>query len=54
MEREKIVNVEKCFEKQMEVMYKATGIETDLCGKCFAVCLYTQKYLKGNYGDSET
>lgn len=19
--------------------------ETDLCGKCFAVCLYTQKYL---------
>ena len=25
-----------------------TGIETDLCGKCFAVCAYTQKYLIKN------
>ena len=25
---------------------QATGIETDLCGLCFAVCPYTQKYLK--------
>lgn len=45
MEREKIVDVEKCFKKQMEIMYGATGIETDLCGKCFAVCLFTQRYL---------
>lgn len=47
MEREKIVDVDKCFEKQLEIMTAATGIQTDLCGKCFAVCVYTQKYLKG-------
>lgn len=46
MEREKIVNVEKCYQKQLEIMYERTGIKTDLCGKCFAVCTYTQKYLK--------
>lgn len=45
MQREKIVDVEKCYKKQMEIMYEETGIKTDLCGKCFAVCLYTQKYL---------
>ena len=46
MAREKIVNVEKCYQKQLEIMYERTGIKTDLCGKCFAVCTYTQKYLK--------
>lgn len=44
--RERMVDVEKCRRKQVEIMYSATGIETDLCGKCFAVCAYTQKYLK--------
>ena len=46
--RESIVNVEKCYNKQMEIMYKATGIETDLCGKCFAICRYTRRYLGQN------
>lgn len=46
MQREELVEVEKCYKKQIEVMYRETGIETDLCGKCFAVCLYTQKYLR--------
>lgn len=46
MHREEIVDVEKCYEKQTEIMYKETGIPTDLCGKCFAVCMYTRKYLK--------
>lgn len=45
MQREKIVDVEKCYKKQIEIMYGETGIKTDLCGKCFAVCPYTQKYL---------
>lgn len=27
-------------------MKQATGIETDLCGLCFAVCPYTQRYLR--------
>lgn len=47
MEREEIVNVEECYKKQVEIMIKETGIETDLCGKCFAVCTYTRKYLQG-------
>ena len=46
IQREKIVDIEKCYKKQVEIMYKSTGIETDLCGKCFAVCAYTRKYLK--------
>jgi len=44
-QREKIVDVEKCYKKQVEIMSETTGIETDLCGKCFAVCAYTQRYL---------
>lgn len=46
MQREKIVDIEKCYKKQVEIMSDRTGIETDLCGKCFAVCAYTRKYLK--------
>ena len=46
MQREKIVNIEKCYRKQVEIMSKSTGIETELCGKCFAVCTYTRRYLK--------
>lgn len=45
MPREKIVDVEICYKKQKEIMYANTGIDTDLCGKCFAVCAYTQKYI---------
>lgn len=44
MLREKIVDVEACYKKQREIMYASTGIDTDLCGKCFAVCAYTKKY----------
>lgn len=47
MPRENIVDVKKCYEKQVEIMLKNTGIETDLCGKCFAVCPYTKRYLQG-------
>lgn len=46
MERKEIVDVDKCYKKQVEIMKAKTGIEQDLCGKCFAVCAYTQKYLK--------
>ena len=45
IKREEIIDVEKCYKKKMEIMYKETGIETDLCGICFAVCPYTKKYL---------
>lgn len=46
IQREKLIDVKKCFEKQVEIMYEETGIKKDLCGKCFAVCVYTQKYLQ--------
>lgn len=45
-ERADIVDVNRCYRKQVEIMARQTGIETDLCGKCFAVCAYTQNYLK--------
>lgn len=48
--REAIVDIEKCRKKQIEIMKEQTGIETDLCGKCFAVCTYTQNYLNGLSG----
>lgn len=46
VQREEIVDIDKCYKKQVEIMSQKTGIQTDLCGKCFAVCAYTQKYLK--------
>ena len=44
--RDDIVDKEECRDKQLEIMKASTGIEQDLCGKCFAVCAYTQKYVK--------
>ena len=46
--REALFFKEKCKKTQLQRMKQATGIETDLCGLCFAVCPYTQKYLKGS------
>lgn len=46
VERKDIFDLRKCYEKQVEVMKAHTGIQTDLCGKCFAVCAYTQRYLR--------
>ena len=46
MPREEILDTEKCYKTQVEIMSKNTGIETDLCGKCFAVCSYTKKFLQ--------
>lgn len=47
-ERETLFDREKCKKMQIQRMKQAAGIETDLCGLCFAVCPYTQKYLKEN------
>ena len=51
IQREEIVDINKCYKKQVEIMLQKTGIETDLCGRCFAVCVYTQKYLKSIAAD---
>lgn len=44
--REELFHKEACKEMQIKRMKEATGIETDLCGLCFAVCPFTQRYLK--------
>ena len=46
MPREEIADLTACRKKQLEIMTERTGIAADLCGKCFAVCAYTEKYLK--------
>ena len=45
MKRENLFRKEICKKVQTERVIKATGIHTDMCGLCFAVCPYTQKYL---------
>lgn len=45
MAREKLFRKEPCKETQLRRMRQATGIDTDLCGLCFAVCPYTRRYL---------
>lgn len=45
-DREELVNAEKCIKKQFELMKSRTGLAFDLCGKCFAACPYTQRYLE--------
>lgn len=45
MPREALFRKEDCKKAQIERMKKATGMETDLCGLCFAVCPYTRRYL---------
>lgn len=44
--REELFHKEACRETQIRRMKEATGIETDLCGLCFAVCPFTQRYLQ--------
>ena len=46
MPREQIVDAHKCLDKQLEIMERETGLRTDLCGKCFAVCPYVLNRLK--------
>lgn len=45
MPREQILDDEACEKTQLKRMKNATGIDVDLCGLCFAVCPYTQRYL---------
>ena len=45
MARSELFDEQKCYQKQIQIMKEQTGIERDLCGKCFAVCAFTQKYI---------
>lgn len=47
VDRDSILNTEACIDKQMELTKQSTGRETVfLCGKCFAVCPFTQRYIQ--------
>ena len=46
MPRETLFRRIECYETQRSLMREHTGIETDLCGRCFAVCPHTLRYLK--------
>lgn len=41
MEREELLDWKTCVDMQIIRMENATGIKTDLCGLCFAICPYT-------------
>ena len=45
MPREEIADVFACDETMRQNMKALYGFEMTICGKCFAVCPYTQRYL---------
>lgn len=48
MGRELLVDTTKCRETMKKRMKQINGFEATICGKCFAVCPYTKKYLRKN------
>lgn len=44
--RSEIVDVEKCYRKQVVILTAQISRQEDLCRKYFAVCSYTQRYLR--------
>lgn len=44
--REELLHKEDCKRMQIIRMKQSTDFETDLCGLCFSVCPYTQRYLR--------
>ena len=52
VDRDEMLDKEACVEKQIELTRKNTGYEKEfLCGKCFAVCPFTQRYIKNAGAD---
>lgn len=45
MPREKLLNIRRCFEYSRKMGYEA-GPGHGVCGRCIAVCPWTEKYLK--------
>lgn len=52
VDRDDIVHKDQCYQKQLQLMRERTGVEQDLCGRCFVVCPYTRGYLKRASGGS--
>lgn len=52
VERDVMLDKEACWNMQIELTKKMTNYESEfLCGRCFAVCPYTKKYLQRESGD---
>jgi epoxyqueuosine reductase QueG len=46
MDRELIVDAKACEQKALQITEQELGFPVTICGKCFAVCLRTQKWLE--------
>ncbi len=44
--RDEILSTSKCSAKAIERSINGFGIPIELCGKCFAVCKYTKRYIE--------
>ena len=45
IEREALFSYAPCEKTQHKLMRERTGLDSDLCGRCFAVCPHTRRYL---------
>lgn len=50
MDRDEMFSMENCRQTATSLC-REFGRETDICGRCFALCPYTQRYVKG--GENE-
>lgn len=46
IERDELIDPIKCRESARKISKEKIGVVVSLCGKCFCVCPYTQRYLK--------
>lgn len=44
--REKLVDIPQCDKTARDIAEQKLGKRTTMCGRCFAVCPYTQKYVR--------
>ena len=51
MDRAEILDWQQCEQTELRIMKEHLGIPEALCGKCFAVCPYTLRYLRRDYPD---
>lgn len=47
-ERSEIADVDACYQAMVSITQRSLGREVDICGRCFAVCRYTRKYLSSD------
>lgn len=45
--RDEILSTSKCSAMAIKRSIRGFGVPIELCGKCFAVCKYTQRYISG-------